>query len=300
MEFTKVIEEQGFQFTLFDMSLLKLVQKNKNEALIAEKRNLMKNLRTLDPPRVQRTPMYDEWGEQIGFSETPLPRKMVQMTHIETRLFIVICERTITDPRYMGDEDKRRFTTEQGVAYPVPVDIEFSEAKITINKRCCGVGVTTDTREGDKTACGGKVKLHDEPIDFAPDMQILLEYEDGCGTMDLTELSEEEDGAGRAQIDWGRLTALDPVTEDIVSMRVIAVIPYDATSAALLENSGSAGFVRAHRSKATERYYHDAIEPYAQLKVWHAEENDGEVDFRGVRSCRYIEEVAHGFFRLLI
>jgi len=45
--FTEIEEHHGLKFMLYDLSLLKLVQKNKNEILVAEKRNLMKNLRIL-------------------------------------------------------------------------------------------------------------------------------------------------------------------------------------------------------------------------------------------------------------
>jgi hypothetical protein len=103
----EVEEHKGFSFMMFDLSLLKLVQKNKNEVKIAEKRNLMKNLRTLDPPREspdgeplpRKSPPYAPHGP-IRPQQMRPPRYVPQKFK-ETRLFVVILERTIYTSTYI-------------------------------------------------------------------------------------------------------------------------------------------------------------------------------------------------------
>ena len=48
-------QQQGLQFLLYDLSLVKLVQLNKNNAMVAARRAAMKNLRTLDPPKSDKS-----------------------------------------------------------------------------------------------------------------------------------------------------------------------------------------------------------------------------------------------------
>jgi hypothetical protein len=99
------------------------------------------------------------------------------------------------------------------------------------------------------------------------------------------EAEEGEPGA----IDWGRVTSLGD-NEQVTGHKVIAVIPHDSKTAGLLEGAGRDVFLRTHRNKKTERYYHDAEEPYDMIKVWE-QADDYQVAFSDVRTCKYAEEV---------